>query len=301
MRSLLFVPGDSERKLTTALDSGADALIIDLEDSVTEVRKADARRTAGAFVRGHGASSGHGAEGGPRIVVRINDMASPSWRDDLDAMLPARPHAIMLPKSRSGADVTRLSQALDEREAGLDLEAGATRIIAIATEMPASLLAMHTYAGCTPRLIGLAWGREDLATALGATATTDETGALTSPFRLARDLCLVAAAAAGIMAIDEIHAAFRDAAGLERDARAAARDGFAAKMAIHPEQVGVINAAFSPSASEVAEARAVLAAFSAAAGAGTVSLDGRMLDRPHLIRAERILARAGVSASAGGR
>lgn len=295
MRSLLFVPGDSERKLAKALSSSADALIVDLEDSVAAERKVAARKLACAFV------AAHRTEGGPSFVLRINDMASLAWRDDLDAVLPARPDAVMLPKPRGGGDVTRLSQALDEREAALGLAAGATRIIAIATEVPASLLAMHTYAGCTPRLAGLAWGREDLSAALGASATTDETGAMASPFRLARDLCLFGAAAAGVMAIDEIHADFRDVAGLEQAARAAARDGFAAKMAIHPDQVPAINAAFTPSAQEVAEARAIIAAFADAAGAGTVSLDGRMLDRPHLARAERVLARSGVNAPAGGR
>lgn len=300
MRSLLFVPGDSERKLARALSSGADALIVDLEDSVAGERKEVARGLARAFIEAHR------TEGGPSLVVRINDMgsqsmASQAWREDLDTVLPARPDAVMLPKPRGGFDVTRLSQALDEREASLGLDAGATRIIAIATEVPASLLAMHTYAGCTPRLAGLAWGREDLSAAIGATATVDEHGEMTSPFRLARDLCLFGAAAAGVMAIDEIHAAFSDVAGLEQAARAAARDGFAAKMAIHPDQVAAINAAFTPSAQEVAEARAIVAAFADAAGAGTVSLDGRMLDRPHLVRAERILGRAALNAPASGR
>lgn len=295
MRSLLFVPGDSEKKLATASACGADALIVDLEDSVAPERKAMARALACEYL------AARRGQAMPLLVARINDLGSPHWRDDLDAMVRAAPAAVMLPKPRHGGDVTRLSQAIDVREATFEIEAGATRIIAIATETPASLLAMASYAGCSPRLIGLAWGREDLSAALGAAATTDEAGTMSSPFRLARDLCLIAAAAAGVAAIDEIHADFRDGAGLERSARAAARDGFAGKMAIHPDQVAIINAAFAPSATEVAEAQAIVAAFSAAPGTGAASLAGRMLDRPHLERAQRVLARAALSAPEGGR
>lgn len=285
MRSLLFVPGDSERKLAKALASGADALIIDLEDSVAPERKAAARGLASEFV------AAHRGGGGPRPIVRINDLGTPFWRADLDMVVAAAPDAVMLPKPNGGGDVARLGGALDEREAARRPQIGKLPIIAIATETPSSLLCMLSYAHASPRLMGLAWGREDLSAAIAARTTVDEVGALTSPFRLARDLTLFAAAAAGVVAIDEIHADFRDSAGLERAARAAARDGFSAKMAIHPDQVAVINAAFTPSAEEVAEARAVVDAFARAPGIGALSLGGRMIDRPHLVRAQRLLAR----------
>ncbi len=286
MRSLLFVPGDSERKLARALESGADALIVDLEDSVAPERKAAARGLAAEFVASHG-----GTEGGPRLIVRINDLGTPFWRADLDMVVSAAPHAVMLPKPNGGGDVARLGGALEEREAVRRPAMGKLPIIAIATETPSSLLCMLSYAHASPRLMGLAWGREDLSAAIGARATVDEAGALTSPFRLARDLTLFAAAAAGVAAIDEIHADYRDSAGLERMARAAARDGFSAKMAIHPDQVAVINAAFTPSPEEVAEARAIVDAFARTPGVGAMSLGGRMIDRPHLVRAQRLLAR----------
>lgn len=286
MRSLLFVPGDSEKKLAKALESGADALIVDLEDSVAAERKAVARGLAGEYLAARCKNSC-----GPKLIVRINDLGTPFWRADLDMAVAAAADAVMLPKPNGGGDVARLGGALDEREAARRPAIGKLPIIAIATETPSSLLCMLSYAHATPRLSGLAWGREDLSAAIGARATTDEAGTLSSPFRLARDLTLFAAAAAGVIAIDEIHADFRDTAGLERSARTAARDGFSAKMAIHPDQVTVINAAFTPSEAEVAEARAIVDAFARTPGVGAMSIDGRMIDRPHLVRAQRLLAR----------
>lgn len=290
MRSLLFVPADSERKLAKALTSNADALIIDLEDSVAEPAKPRARALARDVL-----AAPRNRPHRHRMIVRINGLETPHWRDDLETVVATAPDAVMLPKPKGGGDVTRLSQAIDVIEARLGLTTGATRIIAIATETPASLLAMGSYIGCSPRLAGLAWGIEDLSAALGATRPRDEHGLLGSPFRLARDLCLVAAAAAGVDAIDEIHAEYRDPVGLMKAARQAARDGFTAKLAIHPDQVGPINLAFTPSTDEIAEAKAVVAAFQHARDSGVVSLGNRMLDRPHLVRAQRILARAGAT------
>lgn len=286
MRSLLFVPADSPKKLAKALGSGADALIVDLEDSVAPAARPAARANAVAFLREQA-----GRDGVPRLVVRINPLSSDDWRADLAAVMPAAPASIMLPKPASGADVTRLAGELDIRENDLGLPPGATRVIAIATEVPAALLAMQSFIGASPRLEALTWGTEDLSAAIGA-ARARENGAHTSPFRLARDLTLFAAAAAGIAAIDEIEADFRNAAGLEAAARAAARDGFSGKMAIHPDQVAVINAAFTPSAAEVTEARDIVALFAAQPNAGTLAYGSRMVDRPHLVRAERLLARA---------
>jgi citrate lyase subunit beta/citryl-CoA lyase len=287
MRSLLFVPGDQERKLARALAAGADALIVDLEDSVADAHKARARECAAAFLAARA-----GPPRTPRLLVRINGLASGLWSDDLAAIISAKPDAIVLPKPRSGADVHRLAEALDAAERRAGLASGSTRILAIATEEPASLLAMDTYAGASPRLEGLAWGSEDLSAALGARRSRDARGGLASPFRLARDLTLVAAAAAGVAAIDEVYVDFRDSEGLEREAREAALDGFAGKLALHPDQVPVINAAFTPSADDIARAREIVRLLADGGGSGVASLKGRMIDRPHLKRAERVLERA---------
>jgi citrate lyase subunit beta/citryl-CoA lyase len=286
MRSLLFVPGDSERKLARALEAGADALILDLEDAVASSAKAQARALAAEFL------AGHAAAGSPRLYVRINALDTREWEADLAAVLPRTPSGIVVPKTRSGADVHTLSIALHHGEERAGLEPGKTRIVAIATEVPASLLALPSYVGASRRLEALAWGAEDLSAALGARATRDAAGALSSPFRLARDLCLVTAAAAETAAIDTVYLDYRDAEGLAREARAAARDGFAGKLAIHPAQVPIINDAFTPDSAAIREARAIVDAFGNAPATGVVTHDGRMLDRPHLLRAERVLSRA---------
>ncbi|MGQ0672161.1 MAG: HpcH/HpaI aldolase/citrate lyase family protein [Hyphomicrobium sp.] len=290
MRSLLFVPGDQDRKLAKALTFGADALILDLEDSVAPDRKPAARAETRSFLQSAARLAGE-----TRLVVRINALSTGLWRDDLAAVMPARPHAILLPKPRSGSDVAALATALTEQEREHGLPSGETKILALPTEVPGSLLLLATFAGASERLAGLAWGAEDLSAALGASAVHDETGALASPFRLARDLCLFAAAAAGCAAIDGVCLDLDQPKRLEKEAREAARDGFSSKLAIHPAQVAAINAAFTPSPGEVAEARAILAAFAAHPGAGVVAHDGRMLDRPHLLRAERLLARAALA------
>ena len=283
MRSLLFVPADSSRKLARAPDSGADVLLVDLEDSVAAAAKASARAGALAFLRGRA--------GGPMVYVRINALGSGLADADLAAVMAGKPDGIMLPKSAGGKDVQHLSAKLAVHEAENGIEAGFTRILAIATETAASVFQFGTYAGASRRLAGLTWGAEDLSADIGAETSRDEAGALTGPYALARTLTLLGAASAGVAAIDTVFVDFRDEAGLRRECEAARRDGFCGKMAVHPGQVAVINAAFTPSAEALARARAVVAAFAAAPGAGVVALDGVMLDLPHLRRAERVLGR----------
>lgn len=284
MRSLLFVPAGSERKLARAVSSGADALILDLEDSVAPDYKAEARRIAAGFLASR-------SERGPRLIVRINALRSGLADVDLLAIMPARPDAIMLPKTEGGRDVMQLSVKLGVHEAMLDRAEGSTQVLAIVTETAAGLLKVGTFTKAGPRLLGMAWGAEDLSADLGAVGTRDGSGAYTEPFRLARTMTLLGAAAAGVHAIDTVHVDFRDEAGLQAECLAAARDGFTAKMAIHPDQVPIINAAFTPSAEAVEEARRTVAAFAQSPQAGVLSIDGHMVDRPHLARAQRILAR----------
>ncbi len=287
MRSLLFVPGDSQRKLDKALGSGADALILDLEDSVALDAKPAARETSAAHLR-----AVRDRPERPRLFVRVNALDSGLIDDDLEAVVPARPDAIMLPKAETGADIGILDSRIAALEALNALPETAIAILAIATETAASLFTMGSFKGASRRLEGLAWGAEDLSADIGAAANRDEAGRYTDLYRLARALCLAGAANAGITAIDTVFTDFRDGEGLRADCRAAVRDGFAAKMAIHPAQVPVINEAFTPSEAMVAEAQAVIEALAEAGAAGVTSLDGRMIDRPHLRRAERILARA---------
>jgi citrate lyase subunit beta/citryl-CoA lyase len=277
LRSLLFVPGDSERKQTKALTSGADALILDLEDSVAEAQLPAARAQVLQFLN----ANPRGGTG-PQRWVRLNAPSSGKLRDDLRAVIGGKPDGLVLPKVSSAREVAEVSSLLKGPE---------IRIIAIATETPQALLTLAYYGtgAAGPRLSGLTWGMEDLSAALGATEKTNPDGTLTPVFELARSLCLVAAAAAGVQAIDGVHADFRDTAGLAREAARARRDGFTAKLAIHPDQVPVINAAFSPSEAEVEHAKRVVAAFEAEGNAGVTSLDGKMLDRPHLVLAQRVL------------
>jgi citrate lyase subunit beta / citryl-CoA lyase len=290
MRSLLFVPGDSPRKLSKALVAGADVLILDLEDSVAQAAKVAARRSVRSFL---GEAKIETVR--PLLYVRINALTSGLSEADLDEVMVAGPDGIMLPKCEGRDDVALLDSRLAVREALHGLPDGATRILPIATETPAALFGMAGYRGSSPRLIGLAWGAEDLAAAIGAGANMDADGSWLPPFSLARNLCLFAAAAAQVAAIDTVFTDFRDLAGLTREADAAALDGFTGKLAIHPAQVPVINAAFTPSDEAVAHARRVLAAFAQADDAGVVGLDGAMLDRPHLEAARRLLARAGAA------
>jgi citrate lyase subunit beta/citryl-CoA lyase len=287
MRSLLFAPADSAKKLDKALGSGADAVIIDLEDSITPERKAAAREGAASFLREAVKSTTR-----PRLLVRVNGLQTGLTDDDLDAIVPARPDAIMLPKAEGGAAIVHADAKLTAREAIHGLDDGHIKIVAIATETAASLFLAGTYGNSSPRLFGLTWGAEDLSAELGAEANRDRDGNFLDPYRLARALCLAGAAAARVDAIDTVYVDFRNDAGLRRECEEARRDGFTAKMAIHPGQVQAINAAFTPTPEALATARAIVAAFASAPGAGTIGLNGVMYDRPHLARAMRLLEQA---------
>ncbi len=284
MRSLLFVPGDDDKKLAKALASDADALIVDLEDSVAEARKPLARASAAAFV-----AEARRLTTRPRLYVRVNSLASGLTAADLDAVFPAAPDGVVLPKCLGGADVQRLGANLAVREAEHGLIDGSIRIIAIATESARALFGFASYRGASGRLEALAWGGEDLSVDLGAEVNRLPDGAYAAPYVLARTLTLVGAVAAEARPIDAVTTNFRDLDSLRAEALAARRDGFVAKMAIHPAQVPVINEVFSVSPEAIARARAVVAAFEAAPGAGVVALDGEMLDLPHLKRAKRLL------------
>jgi citrate lyase subunit beta/citryl-CoA lyase len=287
MRSLLFVPADDAKKLDKAMACGADALIVDLEDSIPAQGKAHARMRAAAFI----GEAGKVAQR-PRLLVRINGFATGLADADLDAVVPARPDAIMLPKAEGGPDIVRADAKLSAREAISGLPDGSIRIVAIATETATALFLAGTYGGASARLEGLTWGAEDLSAELGAETNRDGEGRFLDPYRLARALCLAGAAAARVQAIDTVAVDFRNAAALRQESEEARRDGFTGKMAIHPAQVPIINEVFTPSAAALAEARAVIAAFEANPDRGTVGIDGVMYDRPHLERARQLLARA---------
>ncbi|MDX8434098.1 CoA ester lyase [Mesorhizobium abyssinicae] len=293
MRSLLFVPGDSEKKLEKGFGAGADVVIVDLEDSVAAGNKPAARDIAARFI------AGHRHQTASAIYVRVNDLSTGLTDDDLAALVPVGPDGIMLPKSNSGQDVQQLSAKLRVHEAENGLPDGAIRILPIITETPVGVLAAGSYAGTSARLAGLTWGAEDLSAAIGARAARDESGRYTDVFRLARAMTILAAGAAEVAAIDTVFPDFRDMAAFEADCRVAERDGFTGKMAIHPAQVPVINAAFTPSAEAVKHSQAIVDAFAAAGNPGVIGIDGKMYDRPHLRLAERLLARAraaGISA-----
>jgi len=282
---MLFVPGDSESKLAKARDTAADALILDLEDAVDRTRKPAARSLVADFLR-------DARERRAGLWVRINPLDDPDSRADLDAVLPGAPDGLVLPKVRSADDVARLSALLDALEPRAGIRTGATAILPITTETPAGVFALGRYAGASARLAYLTWGAEDLAAALGAETSVDADGEWLPPYQLVRALCLFAAADAGVAAIDTVHTDFLDETRLLHQALAAKRDGFAGKLAIHPAQVAVLNEVFTPSREELERARRIVDAFAAAQGAGVASLDGRMLDRPHLAHARRILALA---------
>ncbi|HEY4919728.1 MAG TPA: CoA ester lyase [Xanthobacteraceae bacterium] len=286
MRSYLFVPADGGRKLDKAMASGADALIVDLEDSIAPERKDEARKLAAEFLK---ETIGQAAR--PRLIVRVNAIATGLIDDDLDAVVPARPDAILLPKAEGGAAVTHADAKIAAREAIAGLDDGCVKIIALATETAQALFLAGTYRGSSARLTGLTWGAEDLSAELGAEANRDADGHFLDPYRLARVLCLAGAANAQIPAIDTVYVDFRNDAGLRRECEDARRDGFSAKMAIHPAQVAIINEVFTPKPEAIARAKAIVAAFAAAPGAGTIGIGGVMYDRPHLARAKRLLAR----------
>jgi citrate lyase subunit beta / citryl-CoA lyase len=285
MRSLLFVPADSAKKLDKAMTSGADALIVDLEDSIAPDGKARARHSAAGFLKEALATPTR-----PQIHVRVNGLQTGLIDADLDAIAPAGPDAIMLPKAEGGASVAHADAKLAVREAINNLPDGHIKIVALATETAASLFVVGTFAGASARLTGLTWGAEDLSAELGAQANRDAQGRFLDPYRLARVLCLAGAAAAAVPAIDTVYVDFRDTDGFRRECEEACRDGFTGKLAIHPAQVPIINDVFTPSPAALERAREIVDAFAASPGAGVVSIGGVMYDRPHLARAQRLFS-----------
>ncbi|MDX3884564.1 MAG: CoA ester lyase [Sphingomonas sp.] len=286
-RSWLFAPGDSERKMAKALDGAADIVLIDLEDAVAEPAKPAARENVAAFLRAN-------QDQRDRLWVRINPLQTPHALADLAAIMPARPGGLMLPKPRGRADVERLDHYLSALEVAAGTAPGSTAVIIVATETPQGMLATGSYEG-VPRLAAMTWGAEDIATAIGAIANREADGSYAFPYQLARTLCLVGAAAAGVPAIETIHGDFRDEAGLEALANDVRRAGFRGMLAIHPAQVDIINRAFTPSEAEVAAAREIVDLFAANPGLGTIGHKGEMLDLPHLNRARAVLARIGTA------
>ena len=280
MRSMLFVPGDSPRKFEKASTSNASALILDLEDSVAADKKVEARGLTRAMLSGPRQS--------PQLYVRVNALDTGMTLQDLAAVMPAAPDGVVLPKSHGGDDIRQLSHWLDAFEAAAGSQAGSTRIVAVATETAASVFGLGGYKNSSPRLAGLMWGAEDLAASLGATENGSG-GVFHSPFRLARDLCLMGAAAAEVAAIDTVYTDIDNLAGLEAETRAARRDGFTVKALIHPKHVDIVNAAFEPSDTERAWAEKIVAAFAANSELGTFRLDGKMIDKPHLRAARKVL------------
>ena len=288
MRSLLFVPADSPKKLDKAMTSGADALIVDLEDSIALDGKAQARDAAAAFLKSAMASASR-----PYMIVRVNGLQTGLTEADLDAIAPAQPDAVMLPKAEGGASVIHADAKLAVREAQNNLPDGHIKILPIATETAAALFMAGTFSGASARLLALTWGAEDLSAEIGAQANRDANGDWLDPYRLARALCLAGAAAAQVPAIDTVYVDFRNSEGFRRECEEASRDGFTGKMAIHPAQVPIINAIFTPATAAIERAKAVVDAFAANPGAGVVGIGGVMYDRPHLARAKRLLAQAG--------
>jgi len=279
-RSFLFVPGDSERKLSKAMDSAADALILDLEDSVDASKRVDAREQVREFL--------HQSIDAQRWV-RISAINTDDAVKDLRAVMPAAPYGVVLPKPESADDVKQLAQLLDDLEHEFDVQAGTTRIMPIVTERPAALFTLHDYAQSTTRLEALSWGAEDLSAAVGASANRDDDGCWLPPYELARSLCLFAAAAASVRAVDTVFTNFRDDEGLQKSAQDARRDGFSGMLAIHPDQVPIINAAFSPTADELQRAQEIVTLFAQSEGQGVLQLNGEMIDRPHYLQAQRTL------------
>lgn len=277
LRSLLFVPGDQPRRIEKALQCGADALILDLEDSVTAERKPAAREAVSAALAR--------ADRPATIFVRINALDEAQASLDLASIVSARPDGIVLPKAEGARSLTDLDARLTA------LGDDDARILPIATETPAAMFRLGEYAGVTRRLVGLTWGAEDLPAALGAATARESDGSYTPPYQLARSLTLFAAAAAGVDAIETVFPAFSDLAGLAAYASRAARDGFTGMMAIHPTQIAPIQAAFTPSEAAIEAARAIVAAFDASPGVGALAVHGKMIDAPHLKQARRVLSR----------
>ncbi|MEO1046240.1 MAG: CoA ester lyase [Pseudomonadota bacterium] len=289
LRAMLFVPGDSERKQIKSLSSGADAVIIDLEDSVVPERRQEARILTRDFIAAH-----RHDDNAPDLWLRINPLDTPDAEEDIETVLQAQPVGIVLPKCTGPEQVTELDQLLFERERHAGIVEGSTAILPIVTETPGAAMTLHRYLRGNfvgkARLAGLSWGAEDLSAAIGASRKRESDGSWTFPYQMVRAQLLLTAHALDVQAIDTLHADFHDTEGLIAYAGNGRSDGFSGMLAIHPAQVEPIQKAFTSSAEEIAEAEAVVAAFAANPGAGAVSLDGKMLDRPHLKLAERILA-----------
>jgi citrate lyase subunit beta/citryl-CoA lyase len=280
-RSFLFVPADSERKLEKASGAGADALILDLEDSVAADARPEARILAREYLAGK-----------DNVWVRINPIDSDDAQADLEGVMPSAPTGIMLPKPKSAAAAIELAERLSVLEAKHGIDPGSTRILPLCTETPEALFTLNSYIGATDRLMGLTWGAEDLSAAVGAATNRDENGDWLPTYEMARSLCLLAAAAAEIAAIDTVFTDFKNADGLRRYASNARRDGFSGMLAIHPAQVETINAAFVPTAEELERAARIVELFETNPGEGAIGLDGEMIDRPHLLQARRLLEMA---------
>ncbi len=283
-RSWLFAPGDSERKIEKAAAGPADVVIFDLEDAVAEQEKPKARSTVSAFLKAQ-------PENRSRFWVRINPLQGPHALVDLAAVMPGRPGGIMLPKSRGREDVELLDHYLSALEVSCGIAQGSTKVIALVTETAEGMFTTGTYAGA-PRLVAMTWGAEDLADALGASENRNPDGSYGFTYELARSLCVLGAATAGVAAIETIHGDFRDDAGLRKRAEQVRRAGYRGMLAIHPAQVDVINAAFTPNVEELAAAQEIVDLFAANPGAGTIGYKGAMLDRPHLARAQALLKSA---------
>jgi len=285
LRSWLFIPGDSEKKLAKGATTGADALIIDLEDAVAPARRPIARELTRDYLRSADRSI-------CQLYVRINPLDGADALLDLAGIIEGKPDGLILPKAATVADSDRLGYYLDALEVAGGIEQGNTKIFPIVTETPGAMLTLDGYQSVNPRVVALAWGAEDLSAAVGASTNKDENGDLTAPYILARSLCWMAAYAAGVHAVDTVYTDFRDDDGLRTSSNQARRDGSTGKIAIHPNQVGIINDAFTPSADDLTHAHAIIDLFAENPDAGTLSLDGKMLDKPHLTQAERVIALA---------
>ena len=283
LKSLLFVPGDSEKKMAKAAGTGADALLLDLEDSVSHERLPLARGLVLDYLKSHDRAE-------QQVWVRINPLNTAFSLPDLVAVMPGKPDGIMLPKPLNADDVRQLDHFLSALEQREGITLGRTRILPVATEVAGAMFQLDSYAGCSPRLAGLTWGAEDLATDVGATSNKKDDGEFDDAFVLARSLCLLAATHAGVQAIDTLTVDFRNHQGLQADVRPARHQGFSGKLAIHPDQVAIINEGFTATPEELQYAQRIVDAFAQSGGAGALQLDGKMIDKPHLTQALRLLA-----------
>lgn len=280
---MLFVPGDSARKFAKAAGIAADALILDLEDSVASSMKAEARAMVSALLD----------DTSPRdwsFFVRVNPFDTGMTFDDMAAVVKPGLDGLLIPKADGAPDIVRIGEELDRLEVAAGMEIGTVKIAVVATETAIAMFNLASYTPAHPRLVGLTWGAEDLAAAIGATANKEDNGDWTFPYQVARSMCLFAASAAGVAPLDTLYTDFRDPEGLEKDCRRARRDGFTGRIAIHPDQIAIINRCFSPSEAEIAEAQMIVDAFAAQPDAGTLGIGGKMYDIPHLKAARKTLA-----------